>query len=201
MKSNSHNAPSAAEFWSWFRAVADSLEVKMENPSLLAELDRSITKLHPSISWELGPGIKKACQLVISPNLNAELFPFTREIVGHAPQLDNWEFYAARQPKPWDYRLEVEDTSGSALAFDTSSWTYVLLRYPSGKHEILIKSTVPLPSDKDTGWQIGAIILESILGEETLLDKIDSFTVVDRLEAKFEGKDKPIKELRRAFLQ
>ena len=53
----------------------------------------------------------------------------------------------------------------------------------------------------DQRWQAAAIVLESILGEDVVLDKIDSFELVDRLELRFEQLARPIQQLRDAFAE
>jgi len=199
MKSKPHNESRPICFWTWFTEIAQSLAYNLDNPHLLEELDRRVSELHPSISWEVGPGRKASSQLVISPNLDRDLLPITRRIISYAPSMANWEIYAARQSKQWNYILKIEDESGMELCFDVSSWTYVLLKYPQGDYEVVIKSNKPLPSSKDVCWQISAIILESEMGEELLLEKIGTFTLVEALDAKWLAREKPIKDLRRAF--
>lgn len=54
--------------------------------------------------------------------------------------------------------------------------------------------------DDDERWQAAAITLESILGEEVLLDKIGEFELVDELEPRFAEKRQPIQRLRETVL-
>jgi hypothetical protein len=94
----------AAQFWEWFPLIASQLAEDCTNKPLLSTLDARIRKLNPSLSWEIGPGLVKPWQLVISPNLDRALRAEARTIVSLAPELSQWEFHAARQPKNWDYR-------------------------------------------------------------------------------------------------
>src|SRR5947209_13882550 len=121
------------EFWRWFRQVAAALESNIEAPSLLKELDVRLRNLDAELSWEIGPGRSKPWQLVISPNLNRDLRERASRIVTRAPTLPGWEFFAARQRKEWHYKLEL---GGDRLPIDASEWTFVLLLYPDGAHEV-----------------------------------------------------------------
>jgi hypothetical protein len=183
------------KFWDWFRQVADVLAANVENATLIRELDRQVRSLDPKLSWEIGPGLSKPWQLVISPNLNRGLRETTREIVARAPLLPAWEFHAARQPKKWHYRLEL---GGDKMPIDASAWTFILIQYPDGSHEVLLKGKDLPPLSKSERWQAAAIALESILGEDMVIDRIDEFELVDELEPRFAGRERPIQRLREA---
>jgi len=184
-----------SEFWDWFRDVADALAANVENSSLLTKLDSRVRNLDPNLSWEIGPGLSKPWQLVISPNLNRDLRERAREIVARAPTLRAWEFHTARQPKEWNYKLEL---GGDKVPVDASDWTFVLLKYPNGVHEILLRGKGLPPLSDDERWQAAAITLESILGEDMVLDRVDEFELVDKLEPRFAESERPIQHLREA---
>jgi hypothetical protein len=188
-----------SEFWDWFTGIASKLATNIEDVALVAELNNRVRDLEPRLSWEIGPGLRKPWQLVISPNLNRALRGETRAIVSHAPVLPSWEFHSARQPKAWDYKLELDaGENGRVIPLDASQWTFVLLRYPDGAHEILIRGK-NLPSLKDDErWQAAAITLESILGEDLVLDRINEFELVDQLAPHFAQQERPIQFLRQA---
>jgi hypothetical protein len=183
------------EFWSWFCDIAASLARNVENSTSLKELDIRVRDLDPKLSWEIGPGLSKPWQLVISPNLDRDLREEARAIVARAPVLPSWEFHAARQPKKWHYKLEL---GVDKLLLDASGWTFVLLRYPDGGHEILLKGKGLPPLSDDERWQAAAITLESILGEDMFLDKVNEFELVDELDPRFAERERPIQQLREA---
>lgn len=188
------------EFWSWFGIAAKALSADVENPALLEELDTRITKLHPKLSWEIGPGRTREWQLVISPNLDRDLRKVAKDIVARAPVVHDWQFYAGRRPKEWDYQVELEIAGDQIVSLDASKWSFVLLKYPDGSHEVLLKGTdIPPSMDKDERWQATAIVLESILGEDVILDKIDDFELVDKLDPRFAEKQRPIHQLSEAL--
>lgn len=186
------------DFWNWFREIADKLTGNVESPELLREVDNRVRDLDPKLSWEIGPGLSKPWQFVISPNLDRELRETTREIVSCAPSLATWEFHSARQPKDWDYKLELENPDGAKIRHvDASAWTFVLLRSPNGDHEILLKGDVAILGD-DERWQAAAITLESILGEDIMIDRIQAFELVSHFEPRFAERARPIHLLRDA---
>lgn len=187
------------KFWDWFGKFAAGLAADIENPTFHQEIDRKLHALHPVLSWEIGPGKSAEWQLVISPSLNRDLLEITQRIVSKAPQINAWEFFPARQPKEWDYKFEVETKSGERIAVDASGWRFVLLKYPDGTHEVLLCGDNLDELDEDTRWHAGAIILESALGEEAMLCKVDSFATVVELEPRFAAKEKPIQALPKAF--
>lgn len=189
------------EFWTWFRTIAAPLAANVEDSPLLEELDTRMRELDPGLSWEVGPGSCEPWQLVISPNLDRDLRPRTQEIISHAPVIQGWEFHSARRPKDWDYKLLMERSDGrEPVQLDASHWGFVLLRYPDGAQEVLLQGENLSSLDEDERWHAAAITLESILGEEALLDKISQFELVDQLEPRFQEKRKPIQSLRETVL-
>src|SRR5947207_6424881 len=145
------------EFWNWFRATAKALAGIPEDPALMKELDTRVQELEPELSWEIGPGLAKPWQLVISPNLNRDLREKARAIVSRAPDLSDWEFHSARQPKDWDYKFELQrNDTDEILRLEASNWTFVLLRYPDGAHEILLTGTDVPPLKNDERSQAAA---------------------------------------------
>lgn len=189
------------EFWTWFRSIAASLVANVENSTLLQELDTKINRLGSDLSWEIGPGGCEPWQLVISPNLSRDLRPRAQEIISYAPVVEGWEFHFAKEAERLGYKLLVERTDGrEPIQLDASHWSFVLLRYPDGGQEILLQGDNLASLDDDERWQAAAITLESILGEEVLLDKISEFELVDELEPRFAEKRKPIQRLRETVL-
>ena len=182
-------------FWRWFQEVAPKLATDPENSTLLRELDRRVNALDPKLSWEIGPGAVKPMQLVISPSLDRELREKARAIVARAPNFDNWELHPARQRKDWNYVLELGSDS---VPLNVSDWTFVLLKYPDGVREVLLHGKSLPPLSDEERWEAAAITLESILGEDYLLDNVDEFELVDEMEPRFAERERPIKYLRAA---
>jgi hypothetical protein len=201
MRANMSEKEKIEDFWSWFSGIAVPLATDIESHSLLEELDTRVRHLDSMLSWEVGPGSSEPWQLVISPDLNRDLRQKAREIVSHAPVLEGWEFYSARRPKDWDYKFVMERSDGrESIQLDASDWGFVLLQYPDGAHEVLLQGNNLPALDDDERWQAAAVTLEGILGEEVLLEKINEFELVDRLEPRFAAQQRPIRSLREAVI-
>jgi hypothetical protein len=188
-------------FWDWFRGVAPSLAADVQNDAILGDLDARVHELDSELSWEVGPGSHNPWQLVISPNLDRNLRQRAEQIVSRAPVIRGWEFHSARKPKDWQYKFVIGRPGGQIpLQLDASGWGFVLLQYPDGSREVLLHATNLPPLDSDERWQAAAVTLESILGEDVLLDKISEFELVNELEPRFADKLQPIQRLREAVL-
>jgi hypothetical protein len=189
------------KFWNWFSSIAATLKDDVENHTLLQELDARVRDFDARLSWEIGPGSCEPLQLVISPNLDRDLRPRAQKIIARAPVISGWEFHSARRPKDWDFRLLLERSAGQPpVEIDVSNWHFVLLRYPDGSQEVLLQGYNLPPLNDDERWQAAAITLESILGEDLILDKINEFELVDQLEPRLADKLKPIQVLRDTIL-
>jgi hypothetical protein len=188
-------------FWVWFNSISGKLAANVEDKNMLEALDNRVRELHPRLSWEIGPGKTREWQFVISPNLDRDLRKLASTIVAQAPVLPDWQFYAARRPKHWNYQFQLESGDGERVKnLDASNWKFVLLEYPDETHEILLEAWDAPSLGDDERWQAAAIVLESILGEDTLLDRIDDFELVSKLEPQFAESARPIQELREVFL-
>ena len=98
-------------------------------------------------------------------------------------------------------KVVLERSGGKGpINLDASDWNFVLLRYPDGAQELLLQSSNLPPMDEDERWQAAAVTLESILGEDILMDKIDEFQLVDKIEQQFAQKQKPIQNLREVVI-
>ena len=195
------DSTSTEEFWTWFQSIASSLGADIENRALLEELDARLHRFDSRLSWEIGPGEIESWQLVVSPNLDPDLRPAAQKIIFHAPVIPDWEFHFARRPKEWDYKLLMQRSDGrEPLRLDASGWGFVLLRHPDGSHEIVLQGDNLASLDDDERWHAAAITLESILGEELLLNKITAFELVDQLEPRFAESRKSIHGLRETVL-
>lgn len=187
------------EFWSWFAANAESISSNA-HPDLLEKLDEKLRQVDQRLSWEIGPGRHEPWLLAISPNLNKGLVDEARKVVSAAPEIPGWEFYATRQPKQWDFRVEIDSgDSHEPVCLDASDWQFVLLRYPDGLREVLLTGPSLPPLTDDQRWQAAAIVLEGVLGEEILLANVDEFELVSNMEPRFVEKQRPINALKAAF--
>lgn len=156
------------DFWEWFAKNSERLRSDNYDRDLLEKLDRIISDWH--FSWEIGPGVIESNSLTISPNGNKELLHQAGRIIERAPELDTWEFYSSKQPKEnWFIaRLIYEKADINAL-----EWTYVLLKYPDGKLEIIIKADNLKSLDTKTRELAIDLVLTNLLGEKRKMEELD----------------------------
>ncbi len=109
------------------------------------------------------------------------------------------EFHATRQPKEWTGQFQMDRTGGGRIRIDAKRWKYLLLSYPDGAHEILLHGSEAKDLSEGDRWQAAAIVLESMIGEEPLLNQIESFELSESVEPKSASKEKPINALPQAM--
>src|ERR1700682_286265 len=187
------------KFWNRFANAASKIAANPEDQTLLATLDSLVVAIHPDIAWEIGPGKNAEWQLVISPDVHADLLPLTEAIVSKAPHLPNWEFYPYRQPKEWNYRFELQHDDGHSTPIDARNWRYVLLRYPDGGTEILLHGDNVDHLSETERNQAAALLLQGVLGEKIMLNPDLFFTLSPTIDEKFRQREKPITALANAF--
>jgi hypothetical protein len=164
-------------FWSWFTKNSNRLQSDSYDKILLDKLDKTISNW--GLVWEVGPGLLKGNSLTISPNGDKELLDKTNGIIEKAPQLNNWEFYSAKQPKENWYLAKIIDTG---FKIDASDWTYVLLKYEDEKTEILLKADSLVNLDIETKRLAADLILTNLLGEKLKIEKIHFLDIIDKFD-------------------
>ncbi len=187
------------KFWDWF--VDNSLHLSSERitPETIASLDAKMLDINPDLSWEIGPGKSKPSLFVISPNLNKNLVEAAKTVICAAPDLPGWEFYATRQSKIWNHQFSMKGSEGEELRLNTSKWVFVRLLHSNGFRELILSdSRLPELTEKDC-WQAAAIVLESILGEEVMMNEIDGFSLLASLAPKLQENARPLTILNDTF--
>lgn len=189
-------------FWKWFASVSGKLDSSdFSDTELVAELDRRLFNIDSRINWEIGPGIRTSCQLVLSPNFSDDLVPICRTFLDLAPPIKNWTFLLYKPRKDWHNELTVEDAGGQSIQLDTNGWTYVLLRYPDGDSEILIAANEALPFEKESRlrWLAGALVLEALLGEEVVMKHVQTWELVDYMDGGLSADARELRQLPDSF--
>lgn len=188
-----------SEFWNWFVREAGVVGFDPTEPEFVQALDERVRKVEAELSWEIGPGQVKTWALVISASFRAEFRSIARAVIEASPKLPEWEFLSSRPPKIWDYVFELQRDEGEALQIDASDWTFVLLQYPDRSREILLKGDVAAQITEDERREAATIVLESILGEEKLMDFAGSYELVGDIDARFIAGQRPIQQLSEAI--
>lgn len=177
------------QFWKWFDQNRDRYEGDEISDQSIELIDQKITSLG-DVTWEIGPGRIKLLALTISPGGDATLLQQTKEIVSYAPILNDWEFNYAKPVKEWDnfFYLMI---NGQELGVDISKWKYVIYKTEGYKFDIevhLFDLPPLLLTEKDEVlYGIVEMVIESILGEETRLERIDELSFIRNPKVKENG--------------
>jgi hypothetical protein len=188
-------------FWDWFaRAwVAVLKNSGKSDHDFAGEMDRRIRGLHIGLSWEIGPAAKSGWQLVISPDFSPELLEIAQQIISLAPRIPGWEYRCFRQPKQWNHKFEVTCLTGRRVSFDCSNWKFLMLQHSDGTRELLLFGDGISSLDENTKRNAAVIVLESILGEETVMQRIPVFELLENSDSPFPGKERPLSALAECF--
>lgn len=188
-------ASTVERFWRWFASVAEEFAANLANEQLLEGLDRRVAGLGP-VTWEVGPGERKANALVVSPGGDKALLALTRGIVAAAPEIPNWEIHAAKPPKQWDFKFSVDRRNGDAATIDASGWEYVLLRFPDGSYQVELRAPDLMDLDEETRVVAAELAVEGTVGEATRLELIAGIDVLPAFEEDQAHKATNLKHLR-----
>jgi len=165
------------DFWEWFAKNSHKLQSDNYDIDFLKELDETISNWN--LGWEIGAGLNKPNSLTISPNGNKELLEQTNKIINSAPGLDDWEFYSWKQSKENWHKAKLIDKK---IEVDAIEWTYILLKYPDDKIEILIKADNLKPFDTMTRELAVDLVLTNLLGEKRKIEELDFIDIVDEFD-------------------
>jgi len=172
------------KFWSWFLSNCNDFGENFDNERLLDALDNQILSLG-DFAWEIGPGMNKLNQLVISPGGDLNLLPSTKKIISYAINLPNWEFFYLKPPKHWNLIFEFEDENGILIGIDAREWKYLLLKYDDGMFEIVLQTNDLLKFNEDDRHIASKILLDGILGEEARMMFMNKVSVVGEFEERY----------------
>jgi hypothetical protein len=176
-----------SDFWAWF-AGESSLIAQLFSADDQRRLDALLTpqvkKLEPGLAWEIGPGSKKTYRFVLSPQGSREHLVRSKQIVAAAPELPEWEFAPAKPPKQWDMRLIMSNRRGQEVEIDANLWKYLLTAYDNRAFfdVTLVAEKLPRLDEKARAFA-GYLILEGILGEAFVIERIGDVQLVTKVAA------------------
>lgn len=195
---NPNNHDAVSNFWTWFSANSVRLSVDPANSDLIDQMEKHVKAAWPNLTWEIGPDKSGGMYLALSPGLDRSLVESAFSALQSAPFIDGWKFYASKPRKTWEPQFTVE-LKGRILKIDAGDWKYVLLRYPDGNIEILVVAPNCDSLTFEERWQVAAIVLEGMLGEEILLDDCIEFELEVSVDQTLSARLRPLIELPVAF--
>lgn len=181
-------------FWSWFKENEARIFAQCETDAMWQEIDLELGKVYPEIGWEIGPSSEGRMYLAFSPELQESLLPMACAIVAEAYESNLWNFVVGRQRRPWSDVLFVVDEKCTSLGFQLNleKWRHMVFRVQdSSKFDIVFETGISTALNEDDLSEIGTMLAINLLGETTVMEKVDVIEVVTQLERKFKDKAKP----------
>jgi len=187
-------------FWSWLEDNLGRIRTVLLDPShpdreyVVSSLDQHILAIG-TFTWDIEKGMHRPWSLTISPNGDPDLLEQTKAIVEQAPDLADWEFYPAHQPKKQDFAFTVYDEEMNQQSVDANPWHYVLIPAGGRQHTLLIEAGNCPHLDDNTLYAAVNHLVTCLLGEETKIHRIADIEIVDELDEEHHKAAKPIVQL------
>jgi len=124
-------------FWQWFVKHEQQFR-KISDPVATRELLDNQVLQFGIFSWEIGVGKNKPHSFTISPNGDPKMLRRSEAIIGEAPDLPDWEFFAAKPPENWDFIFKMFDSTMLPRTINAAEWKYVLRMVEDQKLEVLL---------------------------------------------------------------
>ena len=182
--------PGRAEtFWAWFRDSEPAIRASYDSndvPRLTALLDHGISLLGDGIGWELGPYADPANALVLSPQGRQDI-PAVRAVVGAAPAMSGWRFFAGKPPKELKRLRFVVDE----VEIDADGWRYWFDVEDGVARVALFASEADAPPEH-LRERSSELVLEALLGEIDCLEHVGQLDFLVVTEGDF-GECAPVR--------
>jgi hypothetical protein len=157
------------DWWSAFAARCGdilALFTGQQEWDLTSWMHDTLQAINPHLMWEFGPGLEHGHRLVITPEYRFGLSPLVEEILGRAPELEDWSFFGHRLAEPCEHALAaVEARTGVPSAATGLKWapgqfgmTNIAVEFPKAF----------LRENEDLALHHAFVFVETLLGEEAL---------------------------------
>ncbi|WP_031160443.1 DUF695 domain-containing protein [Streptosporangium roseum] len=161
-------ADGIGEFWTWWaeaRPELDAMVAAGEADRLAEWIGPAVQVVHPSLVWEIAPGLGSDQALVVTSAGDPELRPTAHRWAAAAPAADAlWEFHPSRRANPHAMELTL-DVGGYEFALDK---LMLGLRAPLGNPRVDVVAYHPIFTilDDDTRIEATLLALDWLLGED-----------------------------------
>ena len=163
------------EFWDWFSQHQEKIHQNVENPefqeTFFEELLARLRQINEHLGFEFSPIFEDGTrQMCITANGIKSAFPTVMELIEQSPELENWQFIAFRQRKPYDEfsTLKIDDYE---LSYDD-----IYFRYSPDEEGLDIELNV---RNYDEKMHNGVFLLmDALVGEYNVATYISSVDFV-----------------------
>ena len=168
-------------FWEWFVKHERQFR-EISDPVATRELLDNQVLQFGIFSWEIGEGRSKPHSFTISPNGDPKMLRRSEAIVGEAPELPEWEFFAAKPAEDWDFIFKMFDSTMLQQTINASEWKYLIEIEEEQKLKILFYTENIDFLDADDKLSAADFVLNQTIGEMDKIYYIDGVSFIDFLE-------------------
>lgn len=185
-------------FWEWFVKHEKQFR-KISDPVATKELLDNQVLQFGIFSWEIGKGQGKPHTFTISPNGDAKMLRRSEAIIGEAPDLPHWDFFAAKPAQDWNFIFEMFDSFMLQQTIDAAEWEYILRMTHERKLSVMIYAENIDFLDADDKPSAADFVLNQIIGETDKIYYIDSVSFIEVLDENQEEDLKLLTEFKFEF--
>lgn len=185
-------------FWEWFVKHEKQFR-EISDPVATRELLDNQVLQFGVFSWEIGAGQDKPHSFTISPNGSAKMLSRSEAIIGEAPDLPHWNFFAAKPAQEWSFIFKMYDSFMLQQDIDAGEWKFIFRMTPDRKLRVLIYAKNIDFLDEDDRGSAANFVLNQIIGEIDKIYYIDSVSFIDILDEIQEEDLKLLTELKFEF--
>ena len=120
-------------------------------------------------------------------------------IVGEAPELPEWEFFAAKPAENWDYIFKMFDSTMLQQTINASEWKYLIEIEEEQKLKILFYTENIDFLDADDKLSAADFVLNQTIGEMDKIYYIDEVSFIHVLDENQREDLKPLKTFKFEF--
>ena len=151
---------SPEQFWDWFKMNASRLETLPPDRRAAKELTEMLERVDGEMVWQLGPR-----SLEISADGISEVAPRVRRLVAAAPSVPGWTIFAFRQPTEG----ASINIGGLTISPQTTRFTH---SWGSDMLYLVLYLPIDNPKQKDAAIHGAFVLLDALLGEETMMIRV-----------------------------
>ncbi|WP_066756687.1 hypothetical protein [Crocinitomix algicola] len=188
-----------ADFWEWFQLNEGGFRelvshgASENSTEIIDQLDQFILGFGP-LKWTIEEVETNKFSFTISPNNKTELLGLTSALVNSAPSLPHWTFFDSRQPTG-KLRFDLYDLEIETQTVDAQKWKFLIEQEDADRVHLIIIIANTEHLDEETEEVAVDILLTSLIGERNKISRIESFEIVDELEANDDRIARPIELL------
>ena len=167
-------------FWEWFTKHERQFR-EISDPVAIRELLDNQVLQFGAFSWEIGEGLGESHTFTISPNGDAKMLRRSEAIIGEAPELPQWQFFAAKPAQEWNFIFKMFDSFMLQQTIDAAEWAFIFRMTQDRKLNVLIYTRHIDFLDADDKQSAADFALNQIIGEMDKIYYINSVSFIENL--------------------